>query len=80
MTPSQSLAGTPPLDSEISASDGPPPIAQIKSRDNLGAEGTQPVNAQLFIDPMLGVPLSFYVHEDTADREAVTNAIKVWHT
>jgi hypothetical protein len=77
MTPSQSVGGTPPLDSEISASHEPPSLTTLSNNDISGTEERQSVNTQLFIDPMLGVPLLFYVHEDTVDLEAVMSAIKV---
>ena len=77
MTPLQSEEGTPPRDSEISASHEPASHTSSSNNDIPETEERQSVNTQLFIDPMLGVPLSFYVHEDTVDLEAVMSAIKV---
>jgi hypothetical protein len=36
-----------------------------------------PVNDELFLDPMLGSPLSFYIEKDVADRDVIVDAIIV---
>lgn len=46
-------------------------------RTPLAYAGPSKYDAQLFIDPIIGSPLCFHVHEDVKDKGAVVEAIVV---
>lgn len=39
--------------------------------------GTQEVEAELFIDPMLGIPLAVYIDKDVHDRDLLVELVTV---
>lgn len=39
--------------------------------------GTQEVEAELFIDPMLGIPLAIYIDKDVQDRDLLVDLVTV---
>lgn len=50
-----------------------PPSGQHAQDGNLVA------NKELFIDPMLGTPLSIYIEKDVDDKEIISDLIVVSH-
>ena len=50
----------------------PPPLHDQDSNDNVPQD-------LLFIDPMLGIPLSIYIEKDVDDRDILVDLIIVRH-